>query len=127
MGYVAGDWAAGVAVLDGGPELARGQSVLASLPGLKKIIVGDPAACPAGDQYLSWAEFTALGRERLAAAPDAVADRVAAIGPDDPATLLYTSGTTGNPNGVIVTHRSRLYEIAAANAAGTLMPHTPCV
>ena len=67
---------------------------------------------------MSWADFAALGRERLAAAPDAVAGRVAAIGPDDPATLLYTSGTTGNPKGVIVTHHSVLYEVATAMATG---------
>src|SRR5258708_33062567 len=87
IGYVAGDCDARIAVLDGGPALARWQAVLASLPGLKTIIVRDPAACPAGDQHLSWAEFTALGRERLPAAPDAVAHRVAAIGAGDPATL----------------------------------------
>jgi long-chain acyl-CoA synthetase len=123
IGYVAGDCDARIAVLDGGPELARWQSVLPSLPGLKKIIVRDAAACPAGDQYLSWADFAALGRERLAAAPDAVADRVAAIGPDDPATVLYTSGTTGNPKGVIITHRSVLYEVATGTATGYILPH----
>jgi long-chain acyl-CoA synthetase len=118
IGYVAGDCDARIAVLDGESQLARWQPVLASLPGLKKIIVRDAAACPADDMYMTWADFTALGRERLAAAPDAVAGRVAAIGPDDPATLLYTSGTTGNPKGVIVTHRSVLYEVATAMATG---------
>ena len=118
IGYVAGDCDARIAVLDGESQLARWEPVLPSLPGLKKIIVRDAAACPAGDMYMSWADFAALGRERLAAAPDAVAGRVAAIGPDDPATLLYTSGTTGNPKGVIVTHHSVLYEVATAMATG---------
>ncbi len=118
IGYVAGDCDARIAVLDGESQLARWQPALASLPGLKKIIVRDAAGCPAGDMFMSWADFAALGRERLAAAPDAVVGRVAAIGPDDPATLLYTSGTTGNPKGVIVTHHSVLYELATAMATG---------
>ena len=67
VGYMAADCDARIVVLDGAAELARWQPVLASLPGLKKIIVRDTAACPAGDRYLSWDDFAALGAARLAA------------------------------------------------------------
>ncbi len=120
--FMAGDCDARIAVLDGAEELARWQPVLNNLPGLRKVIVRDPAACPPGELYLSWADFTALGSRRLAAAGELVTHRVAAISPDDPVTLLYTSGTTGNPKGVVITHRSALYEVAAGLRVSSIIP-----
>src|SRR6516162_8943489 len=79
IAYVAGDCDARITVLDGTAELARWQPILEQLPGIKKIVVRDPAACPAGDQYLTWADLMALGRERLTAEPGEVAARMAAI------------------------------------------------
>jgi long-chain acyl-CoA synthetase len=120
IAYVAGDCDARIAVLDGAAELGRWQQILDRLPGLRKVIVRDAAACPAGDLYLTWADFTALGRERFAADPGEVGARVAAIRPEDPVTLLYTSGTTGNPKGVLLTHHNVLYEVTVTISNGSV-------
>ena len=99
VGFVAGDCDARIAVLDGADQLARWAPVLDELPGLAKVIVLDAAACPAGDQYLTWDDFAALGRERLAASPDEVTARVAAITPGRPGDPAVHLGHHGQPQG----------------------------
>jgi long-chain acyl-CoA synthetase len=120
IAFVAGDCGARIAVLEGAGELARWEPVLAQLPGLKTIIVMDAAACPPGDRYLTWDAFARLGKERYAADPGAVASRLAEITMDDPVALLYTSGTTGNPKGVLLSHRNVGYELACAQDMGLI-------
>ena len=47
-------------------------------------------------------------------------DRIAAIRPDQLATLIYTSGTTGKPKGVRLTQDSWTYTAAAMDSIGVL-------
>ena len=123
IAYMAANCDAKIAVIDGAGELARWQPILDQLPSLHRIIVRDAAACPAEERYVSWHDFAARGAEGLANDPVPIQSRIAAIRPDDAVTLLYTSGTTGNPKGVIITHANALYEVETARAGGNAPLH----
>jgi long-chain acyl-CoA synthetase len=127
IAFVAANCDATIAVIDGASELGRWQQVLAQLPSVRTVIVRDPASCPAEPPYLSWDALVGLGAQRHAASPDIASARIAAIRPDDPVTLLYTSGTTANPKGVLITHANVLYEVAALEVGGATPIHARVV
>ncbi len=62
------------------------------------------------------------GRRLLSEHPDAVIERRLAITPQDLATLVYTSGTTGEPLGVRLTHEQVLAELDALASVDLLSP-----
>ncbi|HVZ35122.1 MAG TPA: AMP-dependent synthetase/ligase [Polyangiaceae bacterium] len=58
---------------------------------------------------LSWSDALALGRATLAQHALEIEGRSAALSPDSLATLVYTSGTNGQPKGVRVSHGALMY------------------
>jgi long-chain acyl-CoA synthetase len=78
-------------------QAAKVAAVRDRCPALEDVILMEGEA----DGGISLAEL----RRRGADAPAALCEeRMAAVGPDDVATIVYTSGTTGPPKGCLVTH-----------------------
>lgn len=59
----------------------------------------------------SWSDFFALGAQERVTHHDEFQKRCADSKLTDTATLLYTSGTTGSPKGVVLTHEQIMSEI----------------
>jgi len=57
---------------------------------------------------LSWDALIEMGQARLAAEPALRQSLIERAQPDDPAVLVHSSGTTGLPKGVVLSHRNLL-------------------
>ncbi|MEU0272759.1 long-chain fatty acid--CoA ligase [Streptomyces sp. NPDC006307] len=123
--YILADSDSRVLIAEDAAQLAKARAKRADLPQLAHVVVIDAAGVEADEAdpegwVLSLADLEKRGKAYLDKHPDAVAERVAAITPDQLATLIYTSGTTGRPKGVRLPHDNWSYMAKAIAATGLI-------
>ncbi|MBR6813434.1 MAG: AMP-binding protein, partial [Tidjanibacter sp.] len=85
-------------------QLPKIRKIREQLPALKHIVVLDNIELEEGE--MTFDALTALGEEYLKENREAFLEIGKNIQNDDYATITYTSGTTADPKGVILTHRN---------------------
>lgn len=117
--FILRDSGAVIVVASTAVQFEKLQSVADSLPALRAIVVMDGIDVPAevgGVRVLSFDAVRALGHEQMTAGwgvARAFHDTARRVRPDDLATIIYTSGTTAEPKGVMLTHGNLVANIDA--------------
>uniref|UniRef100_UPI00333F2EBC AMP-dependent synthetase/ligase n=1 Tax=Castellaniella defragrans TaxID=75697 RepID=UPI00333F2EBC len=108
MTHVLQDAEVGVVVAENQEQVDKMLEIADRCPSLRRVIYDDPRGLRhyTDAMLMSWDELLRTGRDHAQANPGLVETRMAAIDPDGPAAMFYTSGTTGKPKGVVLSHHA---------------------
>jgi long-chain acyl-CoA synthetase len=117
--YIVNDAGVKTLFVEDPTQLAKVLEVQGKMEGIEQTIVisGDEGKEPS-PRVFAWEALRRLGQENRERLERELAARVADTTPDDIATIVYTSGTTGPPKGVMQTHGNH---IAALESAAQLL------
>lgn len=110
-------------VLVSGYQLPKIRKILPECPQIEKVIVFDDTAFEwdsLEEKEIRMSEIQTMGDKFLAEHEDLFIARYKSIGPDDYANISYTSGTTADPKGILLTHRNYTANVAQGNSVITI-------
>lgn len=91
-------------------EIEKVRRVIAQCPAIEKVIVMDDIPLQESEIYLK--DVREAGVKFIEEHPGELEARMASVGPDDYANISYTSGTTADPKGILLTHRNYTANVA---------------
>jgi long-chain acyl-CoA synthetase len=115
VSFIAGESRPVVVVLEDHDRYQRWERALEQVDSIRHLVMLSDADRVDDPRVMTWSELLARGDDT-----GPVDERMERITPDLPATFLYTSGTTGNPKGVVLTHHNVMYEAVSTLDAGGL-------
>lgn len=112
VAHIVNDSEARLLIVEDAAQLVKVLEVRGRMAGLGRIVVieGYEGQDPT---RLGWEALRQLGRDHAATFGPALGARVATADPKQIATIVYTSGTTGPPKGVVQTHDNHVAMLAS--------------
>lgn len=96
-------------------QLRKIRNILPNCPAVEKVIVLDPID-ELQDREICISDIQKAGDVFLREHRDKFEERYKSIGPDDYANISYTSGTTADPKGILLTHRNYTANVEQAHS-----------
>ena len=96
-------------------QLPKIRAILPECPMVEKVIIFDEVS-DKKDNELYISEIIAMGDEFLEKNEEQFIQRYKSVGPDDYANISYTSGTTADPKGILLTHRNYTANVEQAHS-----------
>ncbi len=103
-------------------QLPKVRKVAGALPSLEKIIVLDSIEDPEAKEYYV-GDLLTSGDQYLGKYPGQLDKAKQAVGEDDYANISYTSGTTADPKGIILTHKNYVANVQQAYSLIDIPPY----
>ncbi|OIP83795.1 MAG: long-chain fatty acid--CoA ligase [Porphyromonadaceae bacterium CG2_30_38_12] len=108
-------------IIVSGNQLKKIRAIASALPELEHVIVVD-AQVDYEAKDIPMQQLMQWGKDLLLKKPDMVSSIAGKVKPDDLATISYTSGTTADPKGIMLTHRNYTANVEQALTLMTIPP-----